>query len=504
MIPIRRKPRVWVADDAADRVCELLLVGILVFVFFVLAGAYMVTSLKFDYKTDGNVGATGRTGPTGGTGATGPTGDTGATGVTGPTGSTGETGDQGTIGARGPTGWNCWDVNMTGAAGTVLQCFGPPGPTGFDGPTGERGPTGITGATGGDRCWDVLYSGACDPGNDANQDGVCNITDCAGAVCSSDYNLTVCKGITGPPGLLGPTGATGATGPAGNVTGATGPRGCECWNLECLTSFTLTDLLTYNANGDSSLDARDCIGPTGATGTSGDPGTIGVKGATGDTGATGATGAAGATGATGANGTNGATCPCGPTAQTLTLDTGAVYGNVLVVSTAPRDYRLVWLNSTTYQMTFNITNRVSVSAFSTFFSNWRPCSAGACLSSATVSYAGNRSVAYDAAVNTWTVNDFTACYANWRAAIPALPSVARGVSSTAVWDCRFEIGLPPSLGFVRMNIIVDRSAGSAQVPCRWSMGTMFTARMHPTAIYSLFKSNTLWDFRFSCSGVVSL
>mgnify|MGYP000054670899 CR=1 FL=1 len=501
----RRKPRVWVADDAADRVCELLILGMLMIAFVVFAASYMVATLKFDYQVTGDVGGSGPTGPTGGSGPTGPTGDVGLTGVTGPAGPTGEAGDQGSIGQRGPTGWNCWDFNMTNAAGTVLQCFGPAGVTGVDGPTGATGITGVTGLSGGDRCWDVLHSGACSAGNDANGDGACNITDCAGTVCSSVYNLSVCTGPRGPPGALGPTGATGPTGAAGSVTGPTGSRGCACWNVDCLANPSLLDLQAYNVNGDGDLNSLDCLGISGPTGAGGDPGSIGNKGAAGDTGATGATGATGSTGSTGARGatgTNGTTCStCLTTTQTLSLDTAVFYTSYAVATPAPADYRITWLSSTAFVLDFNSTYRFTFAPGHAFFSSWSACTNKT--SCTTSSYAGNAIITPPG--STWTVNDFGACYTNWRAAIPSLPATASTNTSKATWDCRFEIGLPPSFTAMRFNVNVDRaSSGSSQVPCNWKLLRLMTARAHPVAVFNQYRANSIWDITFKCTGIVSL
>jgi hypothetical protein len=56
-------------------------------------------------------------------------------------------------------------------------------------------------------CWDQNANGVCDPSEDVNHDGVCNILDCPGAA--------------GPLGAPGPTGATGPTGPQGAAASTT-------------------------------------------------------------------------------------------------------------------------------------------------------------------------------------------------------------------------------------------------------------------------------------------
>jgi hypothetical protein len=79
-------------------------------------------------------------------------------------------------------------------------------------------------------CWDLNRNGICDPNEDTNHDGVCDIRDC--------------QGPAGPPGPSGLAGATGATGPQG----ATGSSLSGSSRLATTASTTVTAIAACNAN----------------------------------------------------------------------------------------------------------------------------------------------------------------------------------------------------------------------------------------------------------------
>jgi hypothetical protein len=265
---------------------------VLVTVGLIAVGLYAYYVLTYNFRIRGKVGEGGATGEVGETGATGATGQSGVVGVNGTTGKTGPTGEQGLIGSQGIRGFNCWETNGTRADGNVSMCVGPIGNTGGVGPTGGIGPTGAQGGAGGLHAWDVLFTGNCSGANDANNDGVCNVTDARGAICDPKYNLTNCRGFVGYTGQQGAPGVTGPQGAPNTTAGPTGPTGCECWNIRCDGTLSLADIIAYNVNGDGSLDVNDCRGAKGPAGNKGAQGDPGFSGATGDTGPTGATGPA--------------------------------------------------------------------------------------------------------------------------------------------------------------------------------------------------------------------
>lgn len=531
--PQTEPKRVRILDDVSERTCDLLIVAVLILIFLVITAAYFVVDLRFDYKVTGNTGAPGPKGPTGGTGAIGNAGDVGPSGVLGPTGRTGEAGDSGIIGLRGPTGWNCWDTDETGASGVVLQCFGAIGPTGPDGPIGPIGPTGVTGLAGGVRCWDRLYTGTCVSGNDANGDGVCNITDCAGAICNSAYNLTQCRGHTGPIGPLGPTGLTGPTGATGNVTGPTGSRGCECWNLGCLSALSPTDIIVYNVNTNPpiGLNSFDCVGPTGDAGLPGDQGTIGPKGQTGDTGPAGMDGINGtnATGLVGATGPNGTSCwtsiggggatnvtSCGPTdpvTTAYTVTTAVSYTSAIAFTGLSNQYTVTWYSSNFYSIAFSIvTANTNPSGVANQYKHaWLGCTPGLPSSSSNCAapggYANNRAIVMNTTAG-WNINTFSTCYSSWQAIIPGLPATPKWNTTNAVWSCTLQIQPQAAAAGViyTFNTFVDPASpgGSNQVPCNWNLRYIAAARAHASARLNDFYTWSLGKFIFTCIGFVSL
>jgi hypothetical protein len=110
-------------------------------------------------------------------------------------------------------------------------------------------------------CWDRDGSSTCDPDEDVDLSGACDVDDCQGA--------------TGPAGPTGATGATGSAGASGadGVEGPAGPAGPQ--------------------------------GEPGAAGAPGDPGPEGPMGPIGPMGPQGPIGPAGANGAEGAQGPQG-------------------------------------------------------------------------------------------------------------------------------------------------------------------------------------------------------
>ena len=179
---------------------------------------------------------------------------------------------------------SCWDLDRDGECGAnedvngdsacdPLDCQGPPGadgPTGAagdagadgkDGSPGADGPAGPDGADGlpgadGLACWDADEDGSCDPIEDVNTDGVCDVLDCQGPA-----------GADGPAGPVGPAGADGLS----------------CWDLDGSGICEPSE----DVDGVPGCDARDCTGPQGAkgdTGSQGAKGDTGLQGAKGDTG----------------------------------------------------------------------------------------------------------------------------------------------------------------------------------------------------------------------------
>lgn len=307
---INPNDRFVVIDDAKDHVQRTQIVAILAFITLGGLLSYTFLFLETREPITGDIGHNGTIGATGATGPIGPIGGNGINGVTGATGKTGEVGSVGFIGFQGPRGFNCWDVNQTNAPGSVELCVGPIGPTGNTGTTGNRGITGPTGASGGLKCYDKLFTGTCVGINDANGDGVCNITDCVGSICDPVYNLTTCKGHGGATGAIGIRGPTGAEGAASSTAGPTGNTGCQCYKTICKTTYTEAEIVSFDVNHDGVLNSNDCVGPVGAQGVQGDQGNVGVagikgvngtKGAKGDTGNQGSIGPTGPTGPTGAD-----------------------------------------------------------------------------------------------------------------------------------------------------------------------------------------------------------
>ena len=261
-----RRRSLLVLDDKREHECCALSALCLLVVCLGATGVYTYFVLTQRFRITGDVGVTGDPGSDGLLGPTGAAGESGIVGVNGTTGKTGPTGEQGLIGSQGIRGWNCWETNETRISGNVSMCIGPEGHVGVQGPTGPTGNAGDIGSEGGLRAWDRLFSGNCSAGNDANGDGVCNITDAAGTPCDPAYNISQCQGPVGYTGQQGILGPIGPTGPSNSTPGPTGPTGCPCWDIGCTGTLSLSDIIAYNVNGDGSLDVNDCIGPVGAVG----------------------------------------------------------------------------------------------------------------------------------------------------------------------------------------------------------------------------------------------
>ena len=243
-------------------IVNVTMVTLIVFVLPLLIGMAVYTFLF-------NLGSRGPPGPQGPTGAAGPPGVTGA------------------VGPRGPQG---------------LQ--GPQGPQGAQGPVGTQGNLGPQGL----QCSDLNANNFCDPEEDINGDGACNVTDCRGV-----------QGLQGIQGPIGPTGVQGPPGPGGgtncweingdpncttnypncdqshalvadkNCDGACTAadcRGAPCW----ARTYAYCNLTTDDINGDGNCTVLDCIGPRGYNGTQGIQGPTGPTGPTGERGPTGPTG----------------------------------------------------------------------------------------------------------------------------------------------------------------------------------------------------------------------
>jgi hypothetical protein len=156
-------------------------------------------------------------------------------------------GDKGDTGAQGPAGVSCWDLNGNGVCNlatedknndtvcNVTDCKGEKGDTGATGAAGSQGSIGPAGSNG-LNCWDLNGNGVCNLATeDANNDTVCNVTDCRG--------------------------------PAGEaVHGTNGQHGLDCWDLD---GDDICDINTEDMNNDGNCTVLDCRGQDGAEGPAG-------------------------------------------------------------------------------------------------------------------------------------------------------------------------------------------------------------------------------------------
>ena len=139
-------------------------------------------------------------------------------------------------------------------------------------------------------CWDLDQNEACTmPDEDLDGNGVCDVSDCRGAVGPAGA-----QGAIGPTGEQGPQGDPGAVGPEGAIgpagpEGAAGPEG---------------PIGPQGVPGD--VGPMGPIGPQGPQGFAGDVGPVGPQGAQGDVGPTGPQGVEGAVGPQGPIGPVGA------------------------------------------------------------------------------------------------------------------------------------------------------------------------------------------------------
>lgn len=175
----------------------------------------------------GPEGPAGPAGPAGAPGADGIDGVDGVDGVDGAVGPAGADGADGADGAPGAPGIDgldgvsCWDLSGDGVCDTVedvdgsgtcdaLDCVGPqgdagpqgapgpqgdPGPQGPQGDPGPQGPQGDPGPQGpagadGLACWDTSGDGVCDPSEDLDSSGGCDVNDCQGAYDGADFAVS--------------------------------------------------------------------------------------------------------------------------------------------------------------------------------------------------------------------------------------------------------------------------------------------------------------------------
>lgn len=168
-------------------------------------------------------------------------------GLQGPPGPPGEPGP---ISPAGQPGQPCWDLdgenfcdpeedrNEDGVC-DILDCQGEAGSPGPAGQNGEVGPPGDDGQAG-VNCWDDDGDGVNDPSEDANGDGVFNVADC--------------QGPQGSPGAPGGGGGSGQPGSAGQ-------DGLNCWDL----NGNHVNDPAEDVNADGQFSALDCQGPAGST-----------------------------------------------------------------------------------------------------------------------------------------------------------------------------------------------------------------------------------------------
>lgn len=491
------------------------------------SGAYFACLWLFKFQVLGDKGVVGPDGDKGLIGAIGTTGLVGDIGVNGTVGKVGEQGDQGGIGLRGLRGQNCWDVNNTGAPGNVSMCQGYRGIVGIQGIPGDQGIPGPQGASGGLRGWDRLFTSNCSGANDANGDGVCNLTDITGISCEPGRNVTLCRGLVGYQGAKGHKGDTGDTGPTGNITGSEGARGTACWNLRDDPVITLQDPLVYNVNGDGAVDVADCVGPVGATGATGDQGDIGaasfgpdgIRGPNGSIGTTGVRGINGTTNLTGVLPVGGAACyGTNASAECVqpyyypkdTVVTVSMTYRMLACAQTPITYfYTIFPNTSIYKLSFSAT-------FALDGVQWYSCTVGGssvadCHQS---SYAGERIVkpyTFQGG-SVWLYLDeplVYVCpgintYASRASALPGMPTAAATKNTVVTRYCEWTITTPAGYVLTATAFIVVGNDGSTLFPYAWYISNVRTTLTQPYTVIQALNSGTASTLTMTCNIMGSL
>ncbi len=195
--------------------------------------------------------------------------------------------DNGMAGPPGAAGIHCWDLNQNGFCDPIED-------------VNEDGNCDVLDCQ--THCWDLNGNGICDHlTEDINLDGACNVTDCLGATGSNGSDgIDGNDGSQGIPGINGTDGSDGVDGSQG-IPGINGTDGSDG-----------IDGSQGIAGEDGSDGSQGINGTDGSDGVDGSDGSQGINGTDGTDGVDGSQGIPGINGTDGSDGVDGSQGPPGP------------------------------------------------------------------------------------------------------------------------------------------------------------------------------------------------